>query len=171
MVLDVTDFRRRPRGGAADAATRGVPAPPAGAAAPLGTDRRGPADRRPAGLAVFAAYVVPLTVCVLAGRADSPLRLAVEVGILALVVAIVGFEATAAAGLVAIGSSLLSLNGFGLHEFGELGWHPSVDVPVAVALLCVWAVAWSAREGVPVPGRSYRAPTTVGAPSSEEGEA
>lgn len=120
-------------------------------------------QRSSSGLACAPAYFVPLAVCGVAGRSGSMARLAAEVGVLALVVAVVGFEATAPAGLIAVGSSALSVNGFAVHGFGELGWYPSVDLPVAVILLCVWALAWSAREGVPVAGRSrHRVPVCAG---------
>jgi hypothetical protein len=116
-----------------------------------------PAGRRPAGLASAPAYFGPLTVCCLAGRAGSPSRLAAEVAVLAVVVAVVSFEAAAPAGLLAVGSSVLSLDGFAEHDFGQLGWEPRVDLPVAAMLLLVWALAWAAREGVPAGGRSqYR---------------
>jgi hypothetical protein len=117
-----------------------------------------PAGRRPAGLASAPAYFGPLTVCCLAGRAGSPSRLAAEVAVLAVVVAVVAFEAAAPAGLLAVGSSVLSLDGFAEHDFGQLGWEPRVDLPVAAVLLLVWAVAWAAREGVPAGGRSQYGP-------------
>jgi hypothetical protein len=128
--------------------------------------------RVPAGLASGPAYLAPLVVCVLAGRAVTPIRLAAEVAALALVVAAVGFESTPAAGMVAVGSSVLSLNGFGLHELGELGWEPGVDLPAAAVLLCVFATAWSARERAPVPGpSSHRVPALAGRAHPEKGQA
>jgi hypothetical protein len=104
-------------------------------------------------VAAAPAYFGPLAVCGVAGHAGSIPRLVAEVAVLALVVAVVGFRAAAPAGLVAVGSSLLSLNGFAEHEFGELGWRPGVDVRVAALLLCVWAIAWAAGAGVSVGGR------------------
>jgi hypothetical protein len=114
-------------------------------------------------------------VCCLAGRAGSPSRLAAEVAVLALVVAVVSFEAAAPAGLLAAGSSVLSLDGFAEHDFGRLGWEPGVDLPVAALLLLVWVVAWAAREGVPAGGRSqyrsqYPEPYGPGQRTPEEGE-
>jgi hypothetical protein len=123
-----------------------------------GPDSSPAGRRRPAGLASGPAYFGPLTVCCLAGRAGSPSRLAAEVAVLAVVVAVVSFEAAAPAGLLAVGSSVLSLDGFAEHSFGQLGWEPRVDLPVAAALLLVWAMAWAAREGVPAGGRSQYGP-------------
>jgi hypothetical protein len=76
----------------------------------------------------------------------SAVPLVVEVAVLAVLVAVVGWAAAAPAGLVAVGTSLLSLNGFGENGLGVLAVHPRVDVPVAVVLLAVWAMAWSAGE-------------------------
>jgi hypothetical protein len=135
--------------------------------------------RRPAGLVAGPAYFGPLAVCCLAGRAGSPARLEAEVAVLAVVVAVLAFEAAAPAGLLAVGSSVLSLDGFAEHRFGQLGWEPGVDLPVAALLLVVWAMAWAAREGVPAGGRSqyrpqyrsqYPAPYGPGDRIPEEGE-
>src|SRR6266536_3462522 len=90
-----------------------------------------------------AAFFVPLVVCVLVG---SGLPLAVEVAVLSALVAAIGWAATAPAGLVAVGASVLSLNGFRENGLGVLALHPRVDVPVAVTLLCAWALAWAAGE-------------------------
>jgi hypothetical protein len=99
--------------------------------------------RWPSDLACFPAFFGPLVVCVLFGRA---LPLAVEVGVLAALVAAVGWSVTMPAGLLAVGSSVACLNGFRENGLGVLSLHPRVDVPVAVTLLCVWAVAWAASE-------------------------
>jgi hypothetical protein len=108
--------------------------------------------RRPRGgarwssdLASGPAFFGPLVVCVLFGRAQP---LAVEVGLLAVFVAVIGWTVTAPAGLLAVGSSVVCLNGFRENGLGVLSIHPRVDVPVAVTLLCVWAVAWALRESV-----------------------
>ncbi len=103
--------------------------------------RRG--ARWPSDLACFPAFFAPLVLCVLLG---SLLPLAVEVGVLAVLVAVIGRVATAPAGLLAVGASVLSLNGFREDGLGVLAIHPRVDVPVAVTLLCVWAVAWATGE-------------------------
>lgn len=117
--------------------------------------------RRPAGLAAGPAYFGPLAVCGIAGHVRSSSGLAAEVAALTIVVAVVGYTAAAPAGLLAVGSAVLSFNGFGQHEYGELGWEPGVDGPVAVVLLIVWAVAWAARGGVLVGGRSQSRPLSV----------
>jgi hypothetical protein len=96
-----------------------------------------------ADLACGPGFFGPLVVCVLVGRA---LPLTVEVGLLAVLVAAVGWAATVPAGLVAVGSGVLCLNGFRENGLGVLAVHPRVDVPAAVTLLCVWAVAWAMRE-------------------------
>jgi hypothetical protein len=89
------------------------------------------------------AFFGPLVLCVLAGHA---LPLAVEVAVLAALVAAVGWSATAPAGLVAVGSAVLCLNGFRENGLGVLAAHARVDVPTTVTLLCVWAIAWAVRE-------------------------
>jgi hypothetical protein len=94
-------------------------------------------------LAAGPAFLAPLVLCVLAG---THLPTGVEILALAAIVAVFGWRAGAPAGLVAVGSSLLSLNGFRENRLGTLAPHPWVDVPVALALLCVWASAWWARE-------------------------
>ena len=104
--------------------------------------------RYPAGLACLPAYAAPLAVCSLAGRAGSLERLAAQVGVLALVVALVAFESTATAGLIAAGSALLSLNGFAENGLGVLAPHPAVDLPAAAVLLLAAASGWSARNGL-----------------------
>jgi hypothetical protein len=107
--------------------------------------------RWPADLACGPAFFGPLVVCVLLGRALPP---AAEVGVLAVFVAAVGWTATAPAGLVAVGSAVLCLNAFRENGLGVLAIHPGVDVPAAVTLLCVWAVAWAVRESSPGPAGS-----------------
>jgi hypothetical protein len=101
--------------------------------------------RWPSDLACAPAFFGPLVVCVLVGRA---LPLAVEVGLLAVLVAVVGWSVTVPAGLLAVGSSVVCLNGFRENGLGVLSPHPRVDVPVAVTLLCVWAVAWAVSESI-----------------------
>lgn len=123
----------------------------------IGTERARPPGRLPAGLVAGPAFGAVLSVCVLAGRASSPRRLVAEVAVLAVIVAVVGFESRAAAGFVTVGTSVLSVNGFGVHSLGELGWHPAVDLPVAAALLCAWALGWTARAGVLAYERPHRA--------------
>jgi hypothetical protein len=105
--------------------------------------RTGPVLRWPSDLACGPAFLGPLVACVLLARMPP---VAVEVGVLAGLVAVVGWSATVPAGLVAVGVSVLSLNGFRENGSGVLAVHPRVDVPVAVTLLCVWALAWAARE-------------------------
>ncbi len=105
--------------------------------------RTGPVLRWPSDLACGPAFLGPLVACVLLARTPP---LTVEVGVLAVLVAAVGWSATVPAGLVAVGVSALSLNGFRENGLGVLALHPRVDVPVAVTLLCVWALAWAARE-------------------------
>jgi hypothetical protein len=72
---------------------------------PLLRPRRG--ARWPSDLACEPAFFGPLVVCVLFGRA---LPLAVEVAVLAVLVAAVGWTATAPAGLLAVGFAVVSLN-------------------------------------------------------------
>jgi hypothetical protein len=104
--------------------------------------------RWPADVACAPAFLAPLAVCVLCG---SAVPLGVEVGVLAAVVAALGWAAAAPAGLVAVGASALSLNGFRENGLGVLAAHPRVDVPVLVTLLCAWAVAWAAGESSRTP--------------------
>ena len=107
--------------------------------------------RWPSDLACAPAFFGPLAVCVVVGRA---LPLAVEVAVLAVLVAAVGWAVTAPAGLLAVGSAVTSLNAFRENGLGVLAVHPRVDVPVAVTVLCVWAVAWAARGSATAgPGR------------------
>ena len=53
---------------------------------------------------------------------------------LAVLVGVVGFESTAPVGLLAIVASVLSLNGFAEDRYGQLGWHPGVDLRVTAVL-------------------------------------
>jgi hypothetical protein len=75
----------------------------------------------------------------------ASLPIPVEVALLAVAVAVVGWAATAPTGPVAIGSSLLSLNGFRENGMAQLAPNPRVDLPVAVVLVCAWALAGVAR--------------------------
>ncbi len=117
-------------------------------------------DRRPAGLLAVPALFVPVAVCGIPGHTDSATRIAAEIAVLALVVGVVAFESTPAAGLVVIASSLLSLNGFAEDWYGELGWHPGVDLRAAAVLAAAWALGSAARRGVDrrtsPPGPSFR---------------
>jgi hypothetical protein len=115
---------------------------------PVLRPRRG--ARWPSDLACAPAFFGPLVVCVLFGRA---LPLAVEVAVLAAFAAAVGWAATAPAGLLAMGSAVVSLNGFRENGLGVLAVHSRVDVPVTVTLLCAWAVAWAVREPSGTPAR------------------
>lgn len=101
--------------------------------------------RRPGGLLAAPAYFGPLAVCGLAGRAGSVGRLVAEVTVLGLLVAVVSFESTFPAGLLAVGSSVLSLNGFALNGLGVLDPHLRVDVPVLLVLLTVCVLGRTAR--------------------------
>jgi hypothetical protein len=73
--------------------------------------------------------------------------------VLAAFAAAVGWAATAPAGLLAMGSAVVSLNGFRENGLGVLAVHSRVDVPVTVTLLCAWAVAWAVREPSGTPAR------------------
>lgn len=103
-------------------------------------------DRHPAGLLAVPGLFVPVAVCGIPGHTDSATRVAAEIAVLALVVGIVGFESTTGAGLVVIVSSLLSLNGFVEDRYGQLGWHPGVDLRAAAVLCAAWALAYAARR-------------------------
>jgi hypothetical protein len=108
--------------------------------------------RWPADLASGPALLVPFTVAVLLG---SRVPLAVEVALLAAVVAAVGWSSNAPAGLVAVGTAVLSLNGFRENGLGVLHAYPRVDVPVTVTLLCVWAVVWAVGDATGAGVRSH----------------
>lgn len=114
---------------------------------PTTTQDRTFAGRRPGGLLAAPAYFGPLTVCGLAGRAGSAGRLAAEVALLGLLVAVVSFESTVPAGLLAVGSSVLSLNGFAENGLGVLDLHLQVDGPVLLSLLAVCVLARAAVGG------------------------
>lgn len=105
-------------------------------------------DRRPSGLLAIPALFVPVAVCGIPGHTDSATRIAAEVAVLAVVVGVVGFESTAGAGMVVIVSSVLSLNGFVEGQYGQLGWHPGVDLRAAAVLCAAWVLAYAARSGV-----------------------
>jgi hypothetical protein len=95
-----------------------------------------------------AALAVPVAVCGVPGHTDSMTWIAAEVGVLAVLVGVIGFESTAPFGLLAIVTSVLSLNGFAEDRYGELGWHPAVDLRVTAVLGVAWAIAFAARRGV-----------------------
>lgn len=116
-------------------------------------------DRRPAGFLAVPGLFVPVAMCGIPGHTDSVTRIAAEIAVLALAVGIVGFESTAGAGLVVIVSSLLSLNGFVEDRYGQLGWHPGVDLRAAAVFCTAWALAYAARRGVDrhQPYRPYQA--------------
>lgn len=121
-------------------------------------------DRRPSGLLAVPGLFVPVAVCGIPGHTASVTRIAAEIAVLAVVVGVVGFESTAGAGLVVIVSSLLSLNGFVEDRYGQLGWHPGVDLLAAAVLCAAWAIAYAARRGVDQhqrTGPSHRAPRWV----------
>jgi hypothetical protein len=111
-------------------------------------DRVQGAPRRPGGFLAIPALVAPVAICGMPGHTSSGTRLAAEVGLLALVVGVVGFESTVSVGLVAAGTSVLSLNGFAEDAYGQLGWHPGVDLRVAAVLCAALVLACAARRGV-----------------------
>ena len=111
-------------------------------------DGRVQAPRRPGGFLAIPALVGPVAICGIPGHTSSGTQLAAEVGLLALVVGVVGFESTVSVGLVAAGTSLLSLNGFAEDAYGQLGWHPGVDLRAAAVLCAALALACAARRGV-----------------------
>jgi hypothetical protein len=106
------------------------------------------AQRRPAGFLAIPALAAPVAVCGIPGHTSSGTQLAAEVAVLALVVGAVGFEGTWSVGLVAAGTSLLSLNGFAEDAYGQLGWHPAVDLRAGAVLCAALALACAARRGV-----------------------
>ena len=106
------------------------------------------AQRRPAGFLAIPALVAPVAICGIPGHTSSGTRLAAEVAVLALVVGVVGFESAVSVGLVAVAASLLSLNGFAEDAYGQLGWHPAVDLRAAAALAAALALACAARRRV-----------------------
>lgn len=114
-------------------------------------DRVRGAGRRPGGFLAIPALIAPVAVCGIPGHTSSGLRLAAEVAVLALVVGVVGFESTVSVGLLAVGTSLLSLNGFAEDAYGQLGWHPGVDLRAATVLVAALALACAARRGVDQP--------------------
>ena len=119
-------------------------------------DRVHGAERRPGGYLAIPALIAPVAVCGIPGHASSGLQLAVEVVVLALVVGVVGFESTVSVGLLAVGTSLLSLNGFAEDAYGQLGWHPAVDLRAAVVLCIALGLACAARRGVDRAGPDTR---------------
>lgn len=104
--------------------------------------------RRPAGFLAIPALIAPVAVCGIPGHTNSGLQLAAEVAVLALVVGVVGFESSVSVGLVAVAASLLSLDGFAEDAYGQLGWHPGVDLRAAAVLFAALALACAARRGV-----------------------
>ena len=73
--------------------------------------------------------------------------------------------------MVAVAASLLSLNGFAEDAYGQLGWHPAVDLRAAAALCAALVLACAARRGVDrarpePPAESHvRAMTTITRPA------
>ena len=106
------------------------------------------AERRLSGFLAIAALAVPVAVCGIPGHRDSTTWIAAEAGVLALLVGVVGFESTAPAGLLAIVTSVLSLNGFTEDRYGQLGWHPGVDFRVDRRPRRRLGLAYAARGGV-----------------------
>ena len=121
--------------------------------------------QRPPGFLAVPALVAPLAVCGIPGHTDSGVRLAAEVAVLAIVVGVIGFEDTLWVGLVAVVSSLLSLNGFVEDWYGQLGWHPAVDLRTAAVLAAALALARAGCRGV---DRTRPEPAEV--LSSEDGD-
>jgi len=109
--------------------------------------RRAP-RRRPSGFVTVPALVGPVAVCGIPGHTDSAVRLAAEAAVLAVIVSVVAFESTLWVGLVAVVNSLLSLNGFAEDSYGQLGWHPAVDLRAAAVLAAALALGCAARRGV-----------------------
>jgi hypothetical protein len=104
--------------------------------------------RQPSMALAVTALAVPVAVSGIPGHTDSMTWIAAEVGVLTVLVGIVGFESTAPGGLLAVVTSVLSLNGFAEDQYGELGWHPGVDLRVTAVLGVAWAIAFAARRGV-----------------------
>src|SRR6185503_9999446 len=105
-------------------------------------------QRRPAGFLAIPALFAPVAVCGIPGHTSSGSQLSAEVAVLALVVGVVGFESTVSLGLIAAGTSLLSLNGFAEDSYGQLGWHPGVDLRAAAVIGAALVLACAARRGV-----------------------
>lgn len=130
--------------------------------------------RRPSGFLAVPALVAPVAVCGIPGHTGSGLRVAAAVAVLAVVVAVIGFESTAPAGLLAIGTSVLSLNGFTEDAYGQLGWHPTTDSRAAAALLLAWCLGYATRAGIEQVRPHQRSATALSADreraNSEDGD-
>jgi hypothetical protein len=127
-------------------------------------------QRRPAGFLAIPALFAPVAVCGIPGHTSSGSQLSAEVAVLALVVGVVGFESTVSLGLIAAGTSLLSLNGFAEDSYGQLGWHPGVDLRAAAVIGAALVLACAARCGVDRahPGPAAESPVAAESEASAE---
>jgi hypothetical protein len=130
----------------------------------VGDDGLRAPDRGSAGLLALTGLFASVAVCGIPGYAESATRIAAEVGVLAVVVGVIGFESTAGAGLFVVLSSLLSLNGFVEDRYGQLGWHPATDLRTAAVLCGAWVLAYAARRGVDQSRRHQARSLTYHAP-------
>jgi hypothetical protein len=121
--------------------------------------------RCPTGLAVVFAYFGPLAIAGMLVPMGTAVPLPAEVAVLAAVVGAIGWTARAGAGLLAVVSCWLCLNGFRENDAGTLALHPRVDVPAVAALAGVWLVTWAVqtryRRGRHTQMRPTRPPTTA----------
>jgi hypothetical protein len=101
--------------------------------------------RCPSGAAAALAYFGPLIVCGVLAPFGASVPLPAAVAVLATLVAGVGWVARAGAGLLAVGSSWLCLNGFRENSAGTLALHPRVDGPAAAVLAVAWLLVFSIR--------------------------
>lgn len=102
--------------------------------------------RYPTYMACGLAFMLPLTFCVLVGRVGSPVPLAGQVAVLAVMAALAGWLTTAAAGVLTIVTAMLSLNGFGENGFGVISVHPRVDGLAVSVFVGAWGLAWFVRD-------------------------
>lgn len=108
---------------------------------------RGAGDPRcPADLAAPLAFLTPLIICGVLVPLEQLVPLNLEIALLALAVAVVAWIARPASGALAVVSSCLCLNGIRLNDRGILQPHPTVDLPVLLAMTAVWLTVWAARE-------------------------
>jgi hypothetical protein len=130
------------------------------------------AQRRPAGFLAIPALFAPVAVCGIPGHTTSGPQLSAEAAVLALVVGVVGFESTVSLGLISVGTSLLSLNGFAEDSYGQLGWHPGVDLRAAAVLGAALVLACAARLGAdraqPGPPAGLRVPAQSHVPAQSD---
>lgn len=126
-------------------------------------DRPRADPRLPLGVVLFVGLMASWVVAVPLSLARTALPWAVALAVMAAVVATVSWWGHPGAGLGVAGMGWLMLNGFVVHQYGNLGWDGRRDI-VRLATLLLTATAAAGAHGLLLGRQRRRVPRTWGIP-------